>query len=116
MFRILYSILSRMPEPEGGFVITVVMSLFLLGIPVVLIREDQLKQSAHKAELQAKSLQYSANDVVSRIQYVKDPRTGLCFACYGERGGFSSGSPFAVVPCEEIPASLLTVAQKPPNP
>lgn len=53
--------------------------------------------------------QSTANRVVRNIQYIKDPRTGLCFAYY--YGGSAGGSGLTTVPCEAIPPELLTVAK-----
>lgn len=71
------------------------------------------KQGAAKAREEAQRmqrLQENANEVVVNIQYIKDPRTGLCFAYYW--GGAANGGPaLATVPCEAIPPHLLTVAK-----
>ena len=62
---------------------------------------------------QAKIKTYQQNaltEVVSGIQYVKDPRTGLCFAYYW--GGMAQGGPaLASVPCESVPTNLLYTAK-----
>lgn len=47
--------------------------------------------------------------LVSSIQYIKDSRTGLCFAYY-----YGGGPALATVPCEAIPPKMLTVT-KPPS-
>lgn len=56
--------------------------------------------------------QYKADDIVGGLRYIKDPRTGLCFAYYW--GGAYNGSPaLATVPCELIPPHLLVTASNP---
>ncbi len=51
-----------------------------------------------------------ANRVVTGLQYIKDPRTGVCFAYYW--GGAANGVPaLATVPCDNIPPGLLNVAR-----
>lgn len=57
-----------------------------------------------------KELQDTANDVVGSIQYIKDPRTGLCFAYFWGGNGLYGGPALATVPCEAIPTQLLTIA------
>ncbi len=58
------------------------------------------------ANRRTQQLQLQTNHVVSEIQYIKDPRTDLCFA-YSWIG---KGKTMATVPCEAIPENLLTVA------
>ncbi len=48
--------------------------------------------------------------IVRGIQYIKDPRTNLCFA--SNWGGMANGGPvLATVPCEAIPSEILRLAQ-----
>lgn len=63
---------------------------------------------AQEENQRAQRLQADANKVVVEIQYIKDPRTGLCFAYMS---GLSGGMALATVPCEAIPPQLLTVAK-----
>ncbi len=49
------------------------------------------------------------NEIVSGLQYVKDPRTNLCFAYY--LGVVQGGLVLTTVPCDAIPPELLTVAK-----
>jgi hypothetical protein len=51
-----------------------------------------------------------ANDIIGKIQYIKDPRTGLCFA-YFWKGAVDGGPALATVPCEAIPPDLLITAE-----
>jgi len=43
--------------------------------------------------------------LVYHLRYIKDPRTGACFAYYGYPGNYSSV--MATVPCETVPSHLL---------
>jgi hypothetical protein len=81
-----------------------VLALFVAGCEnseVVRTREEDQR---------VQRLQSDANKVVGMIQYIKDLRTGLCFAYFW--GGVDNGGPaLATVPCEAIPPKLLTVAK-----
>ena len=55
--------------------------------------------------------QANANEVVDSIQYIKDTRTGLCFAYYWGGTVIDGGPALATVPCEAIPPQLLTTAK-----
>src|SRR5260370_41991665 len=51
-------------------------------------------------------------ELIGSIRYLKDSRTNNCFAYYW--GGLANGGPaLAAVPCESIPAELLTVGPLP---
>jgi uncharacterized membrane protein len=51
-----------------------------------------------------------AEEVVSDLRYVKDERTGICFA-YTWVGNYRGGPALTAVPCEQIPPNLLVVAE-----
>lgn len=52
-----------------------------------------------EADHRAQYMLNQAKNIVLGIQYIKDPRTNLCFAYYW--GGLSDGGPaLATVPCE----------------
>ena len=85
----------------------IVLVLFINGCGWV----DEQEKAAREW-IQVEQLQPVANEVVSEIQYIKDRRTGLCFA-YHWRGSMYGGPALATVPCEAIPAELLTVAEIP---
>ena len=51
-----------------------------------------------------------ANEVVAALVYIKDPRTNLCFASYWGGDNNEGGPALAAVPCESIPAALLTTS------
>ena len=98
---------------EEGMMIVVGLSLVLAGLftGCGLSEEDQ-KQRAEKEERDTR--QRMANTVIMCTDYIKDPRTGLCF---GYHWGSSGKSPaITCVPCGEIPTNLLIVAQVPGYP
>jgi hypothetical protein len=66
----------------------------------VKVRQEEQRQTASQSK---------ADHVVNRIQYIRDPRTGLCFA-YVPARWHNDGPALAVVPCESVPAHLLTTA------
>ncbi|MCK5060055.1 MAG: hypothetical protein KAR00_02850 [Candidatus Pacebacteria bacterium] len=48
--------------------------------------------------------------VIKTVEYIKDPRTNICFA-YSWGGQYNGGQALSTVPCEAIPPELLTVAK-----
>ena len=58
-----------------------------------------------KAREELEIRQYKADLLISEVNYAKDPRTGLCFACWFGNHGVPS---LTTVPCEAIPPDLLT--------
>ena len=68
---------------------------------------EELKQQEEKEFQQ--NLQDYADYVVVRVHYIKDPRTNLCFACLSDDLGKAPSS-LTNVPCNDIPVSLLGVA------
>lgn len=54
-----------------------------------------------------KQLQLEANRIVENMGYIKDTRTGFCFAFHRGTGGPS----LATVPCQGIPSQLLVVSE-----
>jgi hypothetical protein len=53
--------------------------------------------------------QESANEIVKGITYIRDPRTGFCFAYYW--GGMGNGGPaLTLVPTNTIPTNLIVTA------
>ncbi len=68
--------------------------------------EPTVQLSAEQsAEVREANLQYNANEVAGGIEYIKDPRTNLCFAFY-----WSRGPALTVVPEKDIPQELIRVA------
>ena len=80
-----------------AFVSIVILTLFYVGC------SNQYERN-QRALYKAKQLQY----VLHSIDYIKDTRTGFCFAYHW--GGSGNGGPaLATVPCETIPLELLTI-------
>jgi hypothetical protein len=80
----------------------VVVALVSLGCKKSEILSDK--------QLAQRQLQSNADNVVAKIQYIKDPRTGLVFAYYW--GGQANGGPaLTVVPEASVPKELVTVAK-----
>ena len=93
--------------------IVVVAAVAVCGIILVISLLTHKNQEAVRAQEEVQRVQYlqsKANEVVSGIEYIKDTRTGLCFA-YWWGGLYSHGKSIATVPCEAIPSNLLTVAE-----
>ncbi len=84
--------------------IFIVVGLFAVGC------RDPKVVSAQEQDQERQHLQYNVNNIVGNIHYIKDPRTGLCFAYYW--GGAANGGPaLTTVPCEAIPPELLITAK-----
>lgn len=77
---------------------------------VAIIGLITLVSCAVSLENERQESQRKANRTVSRFQYIKDPRTYLCFAYFIREGGYSGGPALATVPCEAIPPELLIIA------
>ncbi|MCR4274609.1 MAG: hypothetical protein NUW02_00980 [Candidatus Campbellbacteria bacterium] len=56
------------------------------------------------AQVQAKN-QNVANDLLGSLRYMKDPRTGICFAFTPTF--YPNEFAFTTIPCEAIPPELL---------
>ena len=87
-----------------GVVCIVLLTFLISGC------ENPETVQVQKEAKRVQRLQSNANEVVDNIQYIKDLRTGLCFAYYW--GGMANGGPaLATVSCEAVPAHLLTIAK-----
>ena len=74
--------------------------------------EDPAQARAAEEAQRAQTIQSEANEVLHSIRYMKDPRTGLCFAYrWGARVFDGPSLTLAPVPCESISPELLTVAK-----
>lgn len=94
------------------FIIVALIILALFPLPaVVRILESNTQTAQEKDE---KYKQLIADEVINEMQYIEDPRTGLCFA-YIWRGGSRGGPAMALVPKEKIPPELLRVGKKSDN-
>lgn len=88
----------------------VVASLVLLALFTLGCEEAETAEYAQAREAaRVYGLQVETDQIISSLRYIKDPRTGLCFAS-SWRGGVHGGPGLAMVPCEAIPPQLLTVA------
>ena len=88
------------------------LAVMCIGILALLTTGCEKSEAvrAQEENQRVQRLQAKANEVVDSIQYIKDTRTGLCFAYYW--GGAGNGGPaLATVPCEAILHELLTVAK-----
>lgn len=54
-----------------------------------------------------KSKQERTNEIVSNFQYIKDPRTNLCFIHYWGGSDNQGGPALTLVPHDPIPVELL---------
>ena len=63
--------------------------------------------SKHPATAIILTKEQNAGVIVSNINYIKDPRTGICYAFYCNRASIA----MAVVLEEKIPADLLVIAE-----
>ena len=77
----------------------------LVGSPNKTPEEVELEKAWRLKDLQA-----TADEVMSRIKYIKDPQTELCFAHYWAGPG-RGGPSITNVPCEKIPSRLLAVGK-----
>lgn len=79
-------------------ILILTMTLVIVGCATLGSTEQEIAESTQRI-------------VVERIQYIRDPRTGLCFAYYwehrGEIYGGNAGPALATVPCEPV-AKLLS--------
>ena len=62
---------------------------------------------ARQETQRAEHFNSEVNKIIDDIQYIKDPRTGLCFAYYW--GGSGNGGPaLATVPCDQVAGMLIS--------
>lgn len=69
------------------------------------------KSEAEKQEEGEKLPQRRADIAVGQIRYIKDPRTGICFA-YVWGGDLNGVQALATVPEDKIPPDLLRIGEK----
>lgn len=99
-------------KPIIPLLVAISIALFICLIWYLRITAPTDKEIAQKAHQKAQKeagqhLQYTANSTINKIQYIKDPRTNICFALY-----WNAGSPaLATVSCDSIPPELLSVAE-----
>ena len=90
------------------------LSSILFTVLVVVLVYFGVKYSDGKAarveeSMRPQRLQEHADAVVGEIEYIKDPRTGICFAYYWSDNARAPS--LTAVPSEAIPCELLTVAK-----
>ena len=83
-------------------VVALVATITLLYFPSEGPKTDRAQEETRREQ----HLQ-SINKIVGAIEYIKDPRAGVCFAYYWN----GRNQNLSTVPCESIPPHLLTVAQ-----
>ncbi|MFH1325842.1 MAG: hypothetical protein ABIH48_00025 [Candidatus Falkowbacteria bacterium] len=88
----------------------IVVICFALALLVATGCDKAEEVRAREESQQLERIQQNANEVVGNIQYIKDSRTGLCFA-YCWVGMANGGPALATVPCDSVPPELLTVAK-----
>jgi len=87
-----------------------IIAFFCTSILASLAIGCDMSTEARAGKAQMRASQATANKVVAGIEYIRDPRTGFCFAYYW--GGAANGGPaLAAVPCESIPPGMLTTAE-----
>jgi len=71
-----------------------------------------------EVEHRQKQAQMLATEVIDIITYIKDSRTGICFAYLWKTewvgGTYRGGPALACIPCESVPPELLTIASEVP--
>jgi hypothetical protein len=57
-----------------------------------------------------------ANDIAKSLTYLRDPRTGLCFAyIFATRGDHQGGPALANVPCDRVESFINNGAERTPG-
>ena len=97
-----------MKRVRAMFIALVVGLAIIIGCGLTTTPEDVRTQEEKNHVIK---LQDTANSVVRHIQYIKDPRTDICFAYHFWPGGLDGIPSIATVPCEAIPPDLLTTAK-----
>lgn len=84
-----------------------------LAVVIAIISCGGKSSPAERGTLARQSMEQTQKRVAENIQYVRDPRTGLCFAYYWEnRMAVSAGGPaLATVPCHTV-QKLLAPSQQ----
>jgi hypothetical protein len=88
--------------------------LFSCADEPTLSPQDDLKE---RQKAWTEHVKEKAASVYPKIMYMKDPRTGLCFAYLweekGRMNGIYGGPGFTWVPCDSVPRRLLVVPKQP---
>lgn len=82
-----------------------------LAVAIAIIGCGERSSPAEQEALARQSIERTQERVVENIQYIRDPRTGLCFA-YFERGVHGGLAPaLATVPCSAVQKFLAPSQQ-----
>ncbi len=83
-----------------------------LVVFIAIISCGEKSSPAEREALARQSMEQTQEKVAENIQYVRDPRTGLCFAYYWEsKGSWNAGVALATVPCNAV-QKLLAPSQQ----
>jgi len=86
-----------------------------LAVAIAIIGCGEKSSPAEREALVKQSMEQTQESVATRIKYIHDPRTGLCFAYFWEEygaGTSSVGGPaLATVPCNAV-QKLLAPSQQ----
>ena len=104
-------------------IIAIVGLLAVIAIPAFVDAREKAQRIAGYSEKltweqfneRMKESQKNANVITPTLTYFMDPRTGLCFAYYSRYNQGDSPT-ITCVPCEAIPANMLSIAVVPSNP
>ena len=75
-------------------------------------RQPTMEEKQASEERKERDNQWVADEVISNMLFIKDPRTNSCHT-YVSMGGFHGGPAMTTIPCETIPADLLITAKYP---
>lgn len=103
-----------MNRPSRFFVCVVILALGVAtGCDAEQARREQQQNQLNELRAQEREAQMGnvywntqPAAVPRAIRYIRDLRTGYCFA-YFWAGDFQGGPAFTYVPCENIPANIL---------
>ncbi len=84
---------------------------FCLAVAIAIIGCGEKPSPAEQEALARQSIERTQERVAENIQYIRDPRTGLCFAYYWEGRGYQGGPALAVVSCSAV-QKLLAPSQQ----
>ncbi len=82
-----------------------------LAVAIAIIGCGERSSPAEQEALARQSMEQIQKRVAENIQYIRDPRTGLCFAYYWESRGDQGGPALSIVPCNAV-QKLLAPSQQ----
>ena len=95
---------------EFMIALAIVVFFAVLIIRIVVVFRNAVSPG-QQAKIEHNRAQEIADDVVSQIEYIKDPRTGLCFAHYWGDSSHGGIAFLVLVPEDKIPPKLLKTAR-----